>query len=116
MDSADGNLVREDIIDFIECDTGITGQALADKILSCLRSYDVDLGKMRGQAYDGAGNMSGSSKGTAAIIQAEYPLAIYVHCASHCLNLAVVKSLQDTSKCNVTVLLATNLKQCITGE
>ena len=52
---------------------------------------------LRGQAYDGAGNMSGSVNGTAAIITREYPQAVYLHCASHCLNLAVVKSLQLTN-------------------
>ena len=39
--------------------------------------------------------------GTAALIAVDYPLALYLHCASHCLNLAVVKSLQITSVRNV---------------
>ena len=46
----------------------------------------------RGQGYDGAGNMAGKYQGTAARIQREYPLALYVHCASHRLNLCIVKS------------------------
>ena len=29
------------------------------------------------------------------LICKEYPLALYLHCASHCLNLAVVKSLES---------------------
>ena len=41
--------------------------------------------------------MAGSVNGTAALISKQYPLALYLHCASHCLNLAVVKSLQITS-------------------
>ena len=52
---------------------------------------------MRGQAYDGAGNMAGSVNGTAARIVAQYPLATYLHCASHCLNLVIVKSFQSNS-------------------
>ncbi len=51
-----------------------------------------DNGLDRGQAYDGACNMAGKRKGAAAIISAEYPLALYLHCAFHCLK-AVVKSL-----------------------
>ena len=82
---------------FLECDTGISGHCLADKITTTLQSYGLDLTKLRGQAYDGAGNMAGSVRGTAALITAQYPLALYLHCASHCLNLAVVKSLQVTS-------------------
>ena len=81
-------LVREDIVGFFECDTGISGRALADKITSCVRAYGLDLSNLRGQAYDGAGNMAGSVNGTAALIASDYPLAIYLHCTSHCLNLA----------------------------
>ena len=86
---------------FFECDTGISGRALADKITSCVRAYGLDLSNLRGQAYDGAGNMAGSVNGRAALIASDYPLAIYLHCTSHCLNLAVVKSLQITSVHNM---------------
>ena len=41
--------------------------------------------------------MAGSVKGTAALICSHYPLAMYLHCSSHCLNLTVVKSLEVTS-------------------
>jgi len=61
----------------------------------------LDLEKLRGQAYDGAGNTAGSIRGTAVLITAEFPLALYLHCASHSLNLAVVKSFQVTSVCNM---------------
>ena len=54
-----------------------------------LQTLGLDLSFLRGQAYDGAGNMAGSVNGTAALI------SIYLHCASHCLNLAVVKSLEE---------------------
>ena len=39
--------------------------------------------------------------GTAAVISAQYPIAVYLHCASHCLNLAVVKSSQVASVWNM---------------
>ena len=61
----------------------------------------LDPSKLRGQAYDGAGNMSGSLNGTAALISNDNPLALYLHCASHSLNLAVVKSLDETSVRNM---------------
>lgn len=56
-------------------------------------AHGLDLHKLRGQRYDGAGNVSGKTNGTAAIISSYYPLAMYLHCAPHTLNLAVVKSL-----------------------
>lgn len=46
---------------------------------------------VRGQGYDGAGNMAGREKGCAARIKSKYPDACYVHCHSHQLNLCVVK-------------------------
>ena len=86
---------------FFRCDTGIFGRDLAGKITSTLEAFGLDLSNLRGQAYDGAGNMAGSVNGTAALIAVDYPLALYLHYASHCLNLAVVKSLQITSVCNM---------------
>ena len=97
----DTNQVREDLISFFECDEGITGRCLAKKITDSLESFGLDLGKLRSQSYDGAGNMAGRVRGTAALISAQYPLALYLHCASHALNLAVVKSLQVTSVRNM---------------
>lgn len=93
---SDSLVVREDLVGFTECDTGISGQNLADKITTFLEALGLDLSNLHGQAYDGAGNMAGSINGTAAIITAQYLFAIYWHCASHCLKLAVVKSLELT--------------------
>ena len=45
--------------------------------------------------------MAGTIRGTAALVSAQYPLALYLHCASHALNLAVVKSLDVTSVRNM---------------
>ena len=97
---SDTLLVREDLIGFFECNTGITGHELANKITSSLQAFGLDLSNLRGQAYDGAGNMAGSVNGTAA-------LALYLHCASHCLNLTVVKSLQINSVRNMMGVIET---------
>ena len=43
----------------------------------------------RGQEFYGVGKMKGEKTGCAARIMAKYPGALYVHCASHSLNLAV---------------------------
>lgn len=94
-------VIREDFVGFLECDTGVTGKCLADKILGFLTMLGLDHKMLRGQGYDGAGSMAGSVNGTAALISAQYPLALYFHCASHCLNLAVVKSLQVTNVRNM---------------
>ena len=95
----------EDLVGFFECDTGISGRDLARKITSILEELGLDLEHLRGQAYDGAGNMAGSVKGTAALICSHYPLAMYLHCSSHCLNLAVVKFLEVTSVRNMMAVV-----------
>ena len=89
--------IREDFVSYVECDTGVTGKCLADKIISSLTTLGLNLNYLRGQAYDGAGNMAGAAKGAAALITKRHCLALYLHCSSHCLNLAVVKSLQIAS-------------------
>ncbi len=43
------SLIREDVVSFVECDSGVTGEALADKILEFLGLH-LDPNKTRGQA------------------------------------------------------------------
>ena len=54
----ESHMIHEDLIQFIECDTGITGHALADKITAAISVHGLDLHNLRRQGYDGAGNMS----------------------------------------------------------
>ena len=82
---------REVFMEFHKCVAGVTGEAIADDILLKLKKWQLQLEFLRGQAYDGAGAMAGKSKGAAACITAKQPKALYTHCASHRLNLCVVK-------------------------
>jgi len=84
--------VCESFVGFFELNEGVTGRAIATTIENALADCHLDPSQMRGQAYDGASNMSGKYKGCAAIIQQKYPLAMYSHCCSHILNLAVVQA------------------------
>ena len=74
--------ICEEFVDFVLCDTGTTGTAIAGKILGTLETYGLNLGYLRGQGYDGAGNMAGKYRGAAATIQSKCPKAVYVHCAA----------------------------------
>ena len=74
-------LLQEDLVDFIECDSSITGQALAAKILASLNRYSTELNLMRSQCYDGASNMAGTRKGAATIIICQFKHVLYLHCA-----------------------------------
>ena len=91
--------ICEDFVEFVECENGITGLALAEKIKSALQDkYGLDMINLRGQCYDGAGNMPGVRNGLAARVTQEFPKTVYTWCSSHKLNLCVVKS------CDITEL------------
>lgn len=86
----DGTM-HEDFLAFTEV-TDLTGQGLASALLRLLTDTGVNISYMCGQGYDGAANMSGRLNGVQAVIQRDLPAALYLHCASHCLNLALCSS------------------------
>ena len=91
----------EGLLDFAACHLGVTGHAIAATISDLLQKNHLDPKRLRGQGYDGASNMGGKVKGAAAIITSKHPLALYFHCASHQLNLAVMKSAELISVRNL---------------
>jgi hypothetical protein len=62
-------------------------------ILEEFEKLCLDLNKLIGQGYDDAGNMSGQFIGEQLRIRQIYPKAIFVHCASHRLNLVLSSAL-----------------------
>ena len=58
---------------------------IKDLLIRCLLS----LSQCRGQAFDGAGNMSGVRNGVQALIKQDENRALYVHCLAQNLNLCV---------------------------
>ena len=83
-------LVQEHFLEFLHCASGVSGEAIAQNILCALEKHSLDVSNLRGQGYDGAGNMAGKYQGAAARIQRNHPKAIYVHCAAHILNLCII--------------------------
>jgi len=55
----------------------------------------IDIKKLRGIAFDGAANMSGVYSGLQAHIKHTQPLALYVHCVAHNLNLVINDSVKN---------------------
>ena len=49
--------IREDFLGFVTVER-ITGESLANALLSWLEAHNVDVSFCRGQGYDGASNMS----------------------------------------------------------
>lgn len=86
--------VRESFLAF-EAAQRLDAAALSQKIVQILQKYGLDYkNHLVGQAYDGASVMSGKNTGVQARIKAEAPLAFYVHCNAHCLNLVLVDSVK----------------------
>lgn len=86
-------ILREDFLTFVTVEN-TKGKYLANAILSELKSLGVDCEYLIGQGYDGASSMKGSFKGVQAVIRESHPEALYVHCSSHSLNLALGHSCQ----------------------
>lgn len=83
--------VREEFLTFVQLDR-ITGEQIAESILDFLKESNIPVENMRGQGYDGASNMSSNRVGVQARIREKAPLATYMHCNGHCLNLVISKS------------------------
>jgi len=74
------------------------GETLSKLIKTILVSHGLKLENLRGQCYDGAASMHGSYKGVQARIKMENPLALYVHCNAHILNLCLVDLAKQVSQ------------------
>ncbi|XP_043195671.1 52 kDa repressor of the inhibitor of the protein kinase-like [Amphibalanus amphitrite] len=89
---AEDGTVREDMVALLNPEK-TTGEALSKMIIDALQKLDLSLDGVRGQGYDGGGNMSGRISGAQSRIRTLQPLAVYTHCASHRLNLALGRAL-----------------------
>lgn len=87
--------LHEDFLQFVPA-VDMTGKGLAKLIIDNLQNFGIDTTYLRGQGYDGAASMSGKFNGVQAHIKDTHPLAIYVHCSAHVLNLVVSKSCSAT--------------------
>jgi hypothetical protein len=84
----EGYTVREDFIGFAPVKDK-TGPGIKAAIIKGLQHAHLDLGNRRGQGHDGASAMKGHRGDCAALISKDYPLAIYVHCANHSVDLVL---------------------------
>jgi len=71
----------------------LTRRGLATQLLSILDGASLDKANLSGQGYDGAAAMLGQLNGVWTDILDECPTAVYLHCASHALNLCLAKAL-----------------------
>lgn len=75
-----------------------SAQTLATIIIDSLQRLNLSLDKLRGQCYDGASNMAGRVGGVQALLKHKQPMAGFVHCAAHRLNLATLTAVTPKLK------------------
>ena len=97
-------IMREDFLKFVPV-SNVTGKGLAITLLTTLEEIGFDMKYLRGQGYDGAAAMSGQFNGVQTHIIKHYPLAHYIHCSSHSLNLAISDAcgIQSIRSCTGTI-------------
>lgn len=66
---------------------GHSSSSLEEAVINCLSEFGLDIKYLRGQSFDNASNMSGAYTGLQARIKQHNPLAEFVPCAGHSLNL-----------------------------
>jgi len=92
-----GIVLKEDYLYFVPVND-VTGKGLMYSLLETCQNLKLNLKYLVGQGYDGAAAMSGEFQGCAAKVMEKYPQALYVHCASHSLNLVV------SDACNIHII------------
>lgn len=80
----------------------MTGSGLANLIITPLKQHGLECC----QGYDGAAAMSGDLQDAQAYIRQESPLALYVHCSAHSLNLAIADSCSEKEVRNCVGIVA----------
>ena len=64
-------------------------QTIADTLLHAVQEWGFNTSGVVGQGYDGVSVMSSSRNEVQGKVAEKYPNAMYVHCRSHVLNLAI---------------------------
>lgn len=91
--------------------------SLSQKIIQMLQKHDLDYkNHLVGQAYDGASVMSGKNTGVQTGMKSEAPLAFYVHCNAHCLNLVLDDSVKCIPEANCFFSLLQKLSVFVSGS
>lgn len=85
--------IKESFIEYVNV-SDTTGKAIADVAVSTLSRNTLEVGNMRGQGYDNGANMRGKHAGVQAHILNLNPLAVFIPCSNHSLNLSLNMSIR----------------------
>ena len=91
--------VREDFLGFHRA------LELYDILIKTINNLCLDMQNCRGQAYDGASNVSGHVSGLQTLVRSHYPKALYFHGTGHNLNLVLNDVAKEVRQCYHIVTL-----------
>ena len=87
----------------------LSGKIIGNAILKSIVNLGLDIQNCVGQGYDGAAVMSSNIVGASSVILEKNPRALYTHCVSHSLNLAVI----DASKVQEIRNMMSSIRQVV---
>jgi len=97
--------------------TDLTASGLCSALVLVLQKLGLDYkAKLIGQGYDGASVMSGKNVGVGKLLRNEAPLALYVHCHAHRLNLALVDCMKVVTQAAEFFVLLEHLYVFVSGS
>ena len=88
----DDHEIREEFTTFVYCNKGVSGADICMSIKKELTELGLNFTMCKRQGFDGAGNVAAIYNNAARLFQNEQPLATFVHCALHGLDLCIAKS------------------------
>ena len=89
--------IKEHFLRFFTVDD-TTDSGLTEVLINILTKHGLDISNCRGQGYDNESNMEGKNIGVQKRILDINPLALYVPCGSHNLNLVFCDSAKSSVK------------------
>ena len=109
-------MIHEEFVGMKSATHGLDAESLSASILEFMAAFGMNMNNCVGQGYDGASVMKGHVSGVNVLVQREAPLANYVHCFNHRLNLVVVDVLKNIKKAADFFVILQKLYVFISGS
>lgn len=100
--------IFERFLGFTDVSSDRTAAGLMKHVEEIVQMYSLE-DKLAGQTYDGASVMSGHLSGLQKRVLNKYPMALFVHCYAHILNLVLQQGLQSIKQCRIFFLTLSGL-------
>ncbi|KAK1874902.1 Zinc finger MYM-type protein 1 [Dissostichus eleginoides] len=97
--------VKERFVRFEDVTSGKRADDIAALIFRFLEEYECSLDKVVAQCYDGAAVMASGLNGVQAKVKERAPMALFIHCYAHRLNLVLTQGASKLKECKLLLYL-----------